>query len=180
VREGTLLTEKLLVSPKLVNGYAVSDPERDILKAAVFNRYVAGRAPSVGFVRGIGLKKGALATSVAHDSHNVIAIGASDADIIAVVCELRKTGGGMIAGTAAGEMEILPLPIAGLMSGGPAPEVAEKLARLKARAKAWGSGLSNPFMALSFLALPVIPELKITDLGLVEVSRFAHVPLFEN
>ncbi len=180
VREGTLLTDKLLVSPKLEGGYAVSDPERDILKAAVFNRYVSGRAPSLGFVRGIGLKKGAIATSVAHDSHNVIAIGVSDADIIAVVCELRKTGGGMAVGIAGGEMEILPLPVAGLMSEKTAPEVAEKLARLKTQARAWGSGLSNPFMALSFLALPVIPELKITDLGLVEVSRFSHVPLFEN
>ncbi len=179
VREGTLLTEKILVAPKIAGGYAVADPERDILKAAVFNRYVSGRAPSLGFVRGIGLKKGAIATSVAHDSHNVVAIGVSDADIIAVVCELKKTGGGMAVGAAGGEMEILPLPIAGLMSEKTAPEVAERLARLKALAGAWGAGLSNPFMALSFLALPVIPELKITDLGLVEVSSFSHVPLFE-
>ncbi|MEN6438084.1 MAG: adenine deaminase [Syntrophobacter sp.] len=180
VREGTLLTGKALVTPKTENGYVVSDPERDVLKAAVFNRYVPGAAPAVGFVRGIGLKNGAIATSVAHDSHNVIAIGVSDADIIAVVSELRKTGGGMAAGLAGGETVVLPLPIAGLMSAGPAPEVAEQLARLKNWAKARGSVLENPFMALSFLALPVIPELKLTDLGLVDVSRFALVPLFED
>ncbi len=180
VREGTLLTGKALVSPRTENGYVVSDPENDVLKAVVFNRYVPGAPPAIGFVRGIGLKNGAIATSVAHDSHNVIAIGVSDADIIAVVSELRKTGGGMAAGLAGGETVVLPLPIAGLMSAGPAPEVAEKLACLKNWAKAKGSVLANPFMALSFLALPVIPELKLTDLGLVDVSRFAHVPLFED
>lgn len=179
VREGTLLTGKTLVSPRTENGYVVSDPERDVLKAVVFNRYIPDSPPAIGFVRGIGLKNGAIATSVAHDSHNLIAIGVTDADIIAVVSELRKTGGGMAAGLAGGETVVLPLPIAGLMSAGPAPEVAEKLACLKTWVKARGSVLENPFMALSFLALPVIPELKLTDLGLVDVSRFAHVPLFE-
>ncbi|MFZ2447971.1 MAG: adenine deaminase [Syntrophobacteraceae bacterium] len=179
VREGTLLTEKLLVHPKTEGGHVVSDPERDILKAAIYNRYVPDKPPAVAFVEGCGLKKGAIATSVAHDSHNVIAVGVRDVDIIAVVSALRKAGGGMAAGDADGEIEILPLPIAGLMSAGPAAEVAEKLGCLKAHARAMGSRLDNPFMALSFLALPVIPELKLTDLGLVEVSRFAHVPLFE-
>ena len=86
----------------------------------------------------------------------------------------------MAAGDADGQMEVLPLPIAGLMSAGPAPEVAERLGSLKDLARAQGASLDNPFMAMSFLALPVIPELKLTDLGLVEVSRFAHVPLFED
>ena len=179
VKEGTLLTDNLLLEPRVENGYVVSDPERDILKAVVYNRYVPDKAPAVGFVRGLGLKKGAIATSVAHDSHNVIAVGADDADIIAVVSALRETGGGMAAGVAAGHIEVLPLPICGLMSALPASEVSEKLSRLKALAKSWGSSLANPFMALSFLALPVIPELKLTDLGIVDVSRFSHVPLFE-
>lgn len=178
VEEGTLLTKKILLSPRVEKGLAVPDPDRDLLKAAVYNRYVPDRPPALGFVQGLGLKKGAVATSVAHDSHNVIAAGVSDGDIMAVVSALRDAGGGMAAGVAGGEMEILPLPIAGLMSTGTASEVAEKLGRLKAVTKARGSALDNPFMALSFLALPVIPELKLTDLGLVEVSRFSHVPLF--
>ena len=178
ILEATLLTRKLLMDPKIENGYAVCDPERDLLKAAVYNRYVAGAPPAVGFVHGLGLKKGAIATSVAHDSHNVIAAGVSDADITAVVCALRETGGGMAA-AAEGLIEILPLPIAGLMSASPATEVSDKLRRLKALVKAWGAKLDNPFMALSFLSLPVIPELKLTDLGIVEVSSFSHVPLFE-
>jgi adenine deaminase len=178
ILEATLLTRKLLMDPKIENGYAVCDPERDLLKAAVYNRYVAGRPPAVGFVHGLGLKKGAIATSVAHDSHNVIAAGVSDADITAVVCALRETGGGMAA-AADGLIEILPLPIAGLMSASPATEVSDRLRMLKALVKAWGATLDNPFMALSFLSLPVIPELKLTDLGIVEVSSFSHVPLFE-
>jgi len=178
VLEKTLLTRKLLMEPKIENGYAVCDLERDLLKAAVYNRYVPGREPSVGFVHGLGLKKGAIGTSVAHDSHNVIAAGVSDADIAAVVAALRQAGGGMAA-AAEGMVEILPLPIAGLMSALPASDVSERLGVLKARVRDWGTRLGNPFMALSFLSLPVIPELKLTDLGIVEVSSFSHVPLFE-
>ncbi len=179
VREGTLLTDKILVDPPAENGYVVSDTERDILKMVLYNRYIPGTAPALGFVHGLGLKKGAVATSVAHDSHNVIAAGVTDDDIFAVVAALRETGGGMAVGNAGGEIRILPLPIAGLMSAGPASEVSEELSRLKTLARDWGSTLANPFMALSFLALPVIPELKLTDLGIVEVSRFSHVQLFE-
>ncbi len=180
VGEGTLLTEKFLLEPKVENGHVVSDPERDILKIAVFNRYIEGRRPAIGFVRGMGLKEGAIATSIAHDSHNVIAVGVSDSDIIAAVSALRDCGGGMAAGNAGGKMEVLSLPIAGLMSPGSAQEVANGLSRLKKIAAAQGTTLENPFMAMSFLALPVIPELKLTDMGLVEVSRFAHVPLFDD
>jgi adenine deaminase len=124
------------------------------------------------------LKKGAIASTVAHDSHNIIAAGVSDADISAAVSALRQTGGGMAA--ASGDrIEILPLPIAGLMSALPASDVSDKLRMLKALLRDWGAKLDNPFMALSFLSLPVIPELKLTDLGIVEVSSFSHVPLFE-
>jgi adenine deaminase len=178
VLDKTLFTRKLLMDPKIENGYAVCDLDRDLLKAAVYNRYVPGREPSVGFVHGLGLKKGAIGTSVAHDSHNVIAAGVSDADIAAVVAALRQAGGGMAAASE-GLVEILPLPIAGLMSALPAPDVSDRLRMLKARVKDWGAKLDNPFMALSFLSLPVIPELKLTDLGIVEVSSFSHVPLFE-
>ncbi|MHC1728301.1 MAG: adenine deaminase [Syntrophobacteraceae bacterium] len=178
IMEGTLLTGKLLMEPTIENGFAVSDTRRDLLKIAVYNRYVPDKPPALGFVHGLGLQKGAIATSVAHDSHNVIATGVSDADITAVVSALRETGGGMAVGSAREGTEILPLPIAGLMSAAPASEVSHKLSRLKSLARSWGSTLENPFMALSFLALPVIPELKLSDLGIVEVSSFSHVPLF--
>ena len=178
ILEATLFTRKLLMDPKIENGEVVCDPDRDLLKAAVYNRYVPDRAPSVGFVHGLGLKKGAIATSVAHDSHNVIAAGVSDDDIVAAVSALKQTGGGMVAASE-GLIDILPLPIAGLMSALPAPDVSDRLGMLKARVKSWGTKLDNPFMALSFLSLPVIPELKLTDLGIVEVSSFSHVPLFE-
>jgi adenine deaminase len=178
ILEKTLFTRKLLMDPKIENGYAVCDLDRDLLKAAVYNRYVPGRRPAVGFVHGLGLKKGAIGTSVAHDSHNVIAAGVSDDDIASVVSALKQTGGGMAAASE-GLVEILPLPIAGLMSALPASDVSERLRMLKARVRDWGANLDNPFMALSFLSLPVIPELKLTDLGLVEVSSFSHVPLFE-
>ncbi|MGA2733202.1 MAG: adenine deaminase [Syntrophobacteraceae bacterium] len=178
ILEATLFTRKLLMDPKIENGYVVCDPERDLLKVAVYNRYVQGRDPAVGFVHGLGLKKGALASTVAHDSHNVIAAGVSDSDITAAVSALRQTGGGMAAALG-GRIEILPLPIAGLMSALPASDISDRLRVLKALLKDWGAKLENPFMALSFLSLPVIPELKLTDLGLVEVSSFSHVPLFE-
>ena len=178
ILEATLFTPKLLMDPKIENGYVICDVGRDLLKAAVYNRYVPGRAPAVGFVHGLGLKKGAIATSIAHDSHNVIATGVSDDDIVAAVSALRQTGGGMAAASE-GLVEVLPLPIAGLMSALPASDVSHGLGKLKALVKDWGARLDNPFMALSFLSLPVIPELKLTDLGLVEVSSFSHVPLFE-
>jgi len=179
VREGTLLTRKIVLPPKIHEGAAVVDLDRDILKLAVYNRYVPDRPPAVAFVHGLGLKEGAIATTVAHDSHNLIVAGASDADILHVVDAVRKSGGGMAAGRAGAEVDVLALPIAGLMSDQPVERVAERLEELQGRARAAGSGLRNPFMALSFLALPVIPELKLTDLGLIDVSTFSPVSLFE-
>lgn len=179
VQEGSLLTRKMLFDPNVVDGFAVSDVKRDILKLAVYNRYVPGRPPAVGFVHGLGLREGAIATSVAHDSHNVIVAGVSDAAMVRLVDAIRENGGGMAIGGAEGPLDILPLPIAGLMSDQPLDRVIESLGALKARAEAFGSCLRNPFMALSFLALPVIPELKLTDLGLVDASAFSLTSLFE-
>lgn len=178
-REGTLLTSRVLLPPKVENGHVVADVERDILKLVVYNRYVPGRPPMVAFVQGLGLRQGAIATTVAHDSHNLMAAGASDEAILSVVEAVRACGGGMAIGGENGEVEVLPLPIAGLMSDRPVAEVVQRLEKLKGLAAEWGSPLHNPFMALSFLALPVIPELKVTDLGLVDVSTFSFVPLFE-
>jgi len=130
-------------------------------------------------VQGLGLRQGAIATTVAHDSHNLVVAGESDRDMMHVADAVRKTRGGMAIGTEGGPLEILPLPIAGLMSDQPIEKVVGCLQGLKRLAASWGSTLANPFMALSFLALPVIPELKLTDLGLVEVSSFTFVSLFE-
>lgn len=178
--EDSILTRKMLVSPRIDNGCVVPDPERDILKLVVFNRYKPGRKPSVGFVHGMGLKQGAIATTVAHDSHNLLAAGVTDEAILQVAERVVESGGGMAIGGGANGVDILPLPIAGLMSDMPLEQVVHSLGLLKSRAKAMGSPLKNPFMALSFLALPVIPELKLTDLGLVDVSTFSFVSLFES
>ena len=178
VREGTLLTRKLLMEPRKAGGLAMPDVDRDLLKLVVWNRYVAGRRPSIAFATGFGLKRGALATTVAHDSHNLICLGASDAAILRVAEAVRACGGGMAVGGEEGEIEVLPLPIGGLMSHALLEDVVESFDRLKAVSRAMGCSLSNPFMALSFLALPVIPELKLTDLGLVDVASFSFVRLF--
>jgi adenine deaminase len=179
VMEGTLLTRKIFMPPRVENGEVATDLERDILKLVIYNRYVPDRPPCVAFVQGFGLKKGAIATTVAHDSHNLIAVGADDGAIMEVVNAVRKCGGGMAIGAENEPVQILPLPIAGLMSDLPLQEVVVRLEKMKEQARGWGSSLHNPFMALSFLALPVIPELKLTDLGLVDTSTFSFVPLFE-
>ncbi len=179
VQEGTLLTRKLVLPPKIEGSKVVADASRDILKLVIYNRYVPDRRPAVGFVQGLGLQRGAIATTVAHDSHNLIAAGVDDRDIIHVADAVRKLGGGMAIGSADGPLEILALPLGGLMSDQPLQVVVERLEALKSLAATWGSTLANPFMALSFLALPVIPELKLTDLGLVDVSSFSFVSLFE-
>jgi adenine deaminase len=178
VGEGTLLTRKLFMEPKAEGGLAVPDVSRDLLKLVVYNRYIDGRKPSVAFARGFGLKSGALASTVAHDSHNLICLGTSDAAIVRVAEAVRDSGGGMAVGAEKGAVEVLPLPIGGLMSDQLLADVVKSFDRLQARSRALGCSLSNPFMALSFLALPVIPELKLTDLGLVDVAGFSFVTLF--
>jgi len=179
VQEGTLLTRKILAEPKVDRGQVVADLDRDLLKIVVYNRYQPDRTPAVGFVHGFGLDRGALAATVAHDSHNLIAVGTNDDAILSVVEAVRKSGGGIAIGAETGPVLLLPLPIAGLMTDWPIARVANQLERLKKQARAWGSRLNNPFMALSFLALAVIPELKLTDLGLVDVTTFSLVTLFD-
>lgn len=180
--EGSLLTRKLLCAPTVENGAVISDPQRDILKIVVLNRYPgadSSRPPAIGFIKGIGLKHGALASTVAHDSHNLIAVGATDPAICRAIESLREVRGGMVATTEQEVLARLPLPIAGLMTDRNAAQVAETLSKLKACAHDLGSPLDNPLMALSFMALAVIPELKITDQGLVDVTTFSFTPLFE-
>jgi adenine deaminase len=176
--EGQIVTEALELSTKVKDGYALSDTSRDILKLAVIERHNASGNIGLGFVKGMGLKRGALASTVAHDSHNIIVTGTDDGDMMAAARAVAETGGGLAAVGGGNLLERLPLPVAGLMSDEPLETVRGRMDALLEAAGALGSPLANPFMALSFLALPVIPSLKLTDRGLVDVGKFDFVPLF--
>lgn len=163
------------VRPKIEGGLAVADPSRDILKIIVYNRY-ENAAPSVAFIKGFTLRKGAMASTIAHDSHNIVATGTSDEEIVKVVNRLVALKGGIVASDGEKIAE-LPLPIAGLMSGEDGKEVARKYAALKQMACEMGCTFNAPFMTMAFMALPVIPDLKITDKGLFDVTKFEFTSL---
>lgn len=174
-----ILTEARLEKPLCINGEAVSDTSRDILKLAVFERHHATGNVGLGFVQGLKLKRGAVASTVAHDSHNLIVAGTNDADMLTAAAALRKEGGG-IAVALDGEIKaVLPLPFAGLMSGQRMEFVNRRLKQLRYWTAELGvpEGL-NVFMVLSFLALPVIPHLRLTDKGLADVDKFALTGLW--
>jgi adenine deaminase len=173
-----LVTGAAIEEPRIVDGRALSDPERDILKLVVVERHQASGKMGFGFVRGVGLKTGAIASTIAHDAHNIIVVGASDEDIMAAVIHLNKIGGGLAIARDGEAVADLALPVAGLMSRQPLENVYQRLDDLVRRAGELGVRLRDPFMTLSFLALPVIPALKLTDQGLVDVARFEHVDLF--
>ncbi len=173
-----LITEKRLAPTPQKDGRLAADPGRDLLKLAVVERHRASGNLGLGLVQGFGLKRGALASSVAHDSHNLVLLGADDADMLAAAEHVARLRGGLAVVADGQVLADLPLPIAGLLSPEPLESVARACRRLKEAYRTLGGELDDPFMALSFLALPVIPELKLTDLGLVDVSRFALVPLF--
>lgn len=174
-----VVTEELWVAPKLVDGEVVADPAQDVLKIAVVERHRGTGNVGLGLVQGFGLKAGALASTVAHDSHHIVVVGTNDADMQAAVAALVDLGGGQVVVKNGEILAALALPIAGLMSDRPLSEVERGCRELRRAAWSLGTKLSDPFMTLSFLALPVIPALKITDLGLVDVRRFKIVPLFE-
>jgi adenine deaminase len=174
--DGQIVTGSGEAEPKVECGFAVADPSRDLLKIAVVNRY-ANVPPAVAFVRGAGLKHGAIASSVAHDCHNIVAVGADDESLArAVNLVIENTGGISVSGP--GVSDALPLPIAGLMSDGYAEDAAAAYSRLTLAAKSLGSPLQAPFMTLSFLALLVIPELKLSDRGLFDGRTFSFTPVF--
>ncbi len=175
---GQIITERHLQTPTVKDGMVVADTARDILKLVVIERHKGSGQMGKGLVAGFGLKKGALGTTVAHDSHNMIIVGTSDQDMLVAARALAKMGGGYVAVADGKVAASLALPVAGLMSDKPAEAVVADLKRLLDKAHIWGSRLDNPFITLSFLALPVIPELKLTDRGLVDVSRFEFIPLF--
>ncbi|GIV80800.1 MAG: adenine deaminase [Anaerolineae bacterium] len=177
--ENQLITRHHVEEAKIVDGYAVADPARDLLKMAVIERHRATGNMGKGFIRGIGLKRGAIAGTVAHDHHNLVVIGADDASMMTAARAVERMGGGLVAVNGEQVLAELPLPVGGLMSDRPIGEVRAALDRLLAVTRQeLGSPLHDPFMAMSFMALEVIPSLKLTDVGLVDVDRFEVVDLF--
>ncbi len=168
--DGQLITHKLWMQPSVANGCIQSNTEQDVLKIVVINRYQKAK-PAVAFIKNFGFKKGAIASTVAHDSHNVIAVGADDKSIAAAINALMQSQGG-VSIAVNDTTEILPLPVAGLMTNEDAFEVARQYEHLDKKAKALGSRLQSPYMTLSFMALLVIPHLKLSDKGLFDCDRF--------
>lgn len=175
---GQIITEVWITEPKIEKGHVVSDTERDILKLAIIERHRRTGRVGLGLLNGLQLKKGALASSVAHDSHNLIVVGTNDRDMTVAVQRLVRLGGGFVAAADGRVAAEVSLPVAGLMSLEPAPRVAKQLTTIGRVVHNWGVRLANPFAALSFLALPVIPQLKLTDQGLVDVNQFKIVSLW--
>jgi adenine deaminase len=168
--DGQLITHKLWLSPKLDAGKIVSDTESDVLKMVVYNRYYAA-APKMAFIKNFGFKNGAIASTVAHDSHNIIAVGVSDADIVKAINLVIKEQGG-ISCVSGNELKVMGLPVAGLMSLEDPYKVAADYTAIDLMAKSLGSSLGSPFMTLSFMALLVIPHLKLSDKGLFDGDSF--------
>jgi adenine deaminase len=173
-----IVTEDRRLVPTTRDGRVVSDPGRDLLKIAVVERHRGTGNVGLGLVQGVGLQRGAIASSVAHDAHNIVVIGAGDDEMRAAVAAVAGMGGGQVAVAGGEVVAACPLPIAGLMSERPLAEVRDEVEALTHAAHDLGSTLPDPLMTMSFLALPVIPALKLTDLGLVDVGRFEVVPLF--
>lgn len=173
------LITKLSIEPaKEKNGFAVSDTENDILKIIVIERHKATGNIGRGFVKGFGLKSGAIASTVAHDSHNMIVIGTNDDDMYYAAVELVKSQGGKIIVENGKILSHLELPVAGLMSDLPTDEVLEKISNLEKASEKIGCKIADPFMSMAFLSLSVIPEIKITDKGLIDVNKFEITDLF--
>jgi adenine deaminase len=173
-----VITEHLVEELPTREGEVVADPGRDVLKIAVIERHLATGNVGLGFVKGLGLQKGAIASTVAHDHHNIVVAGADDESMFNAVQAIAATRGGMAAAYDGTVLAQLPLPIAGLMSEQPIETVRRQMDEILAAAAQLGSPLHDPYMALSFLALPVIPSLKLTDRGLVDVDSFQAVSLF--
>jgi adenine deaminase len=170
---GQIITKRRV--EEVSRGVIVPDTGRDILKLVVVERHKATGNIGLGLVTGFGLKQGALASSIAHDSHNIVAVGASDEDVFTAIKEIERLDGGLVVTAGGKVLASLPLPIAGLLSDKPLETVVNKLDALELKARDLGTALGSPFSTLSFLALPVIPELRLTDLGLVGVNAFKLV-----
>ncbi|HET9569890.1 MAG TPA: adenine deaminase [Bacteroidales bacterium] len=176
--DGQLQTKVLITEPNIEKGSAVSDCNKDVLKMVVYNRYHPAK-PAIGFINGFGLKRGAIASTVAHDSHNIVAVGVSDKEIAAAINRLIECKGGIVA-VDGKKTELLPLPVGGLMSNSDGPIIASAYSKADAMTKKMGSTLGAPFMTLAFMSLLVIPELKLGDKGLFEILKFSFTDLFTN
>jgi adenine deaminase len=174
---GQIVTDSLVDTPVHRAGEALADPERDLAKIAVVERHLGTGRVGLGFVRGFGLQRGALASTVAHDAPNVVVVGMNDASMAAAVRRLANRGGGIVVVDGAEVLAELPLPVAGLLSDAPLDEVVAASRAVTEAARKLGCRLESPFQHLAFLALSVIPSLKLTDHGLVDVDRFELVPL---
>ncbi len=177
VEVGQVTTRRLVEEVTARDGYIVAEPARDLLKLAVVERHNHTGRVGLGLVKGFGLRRGAIASSVAHDAHNLVAAGASDEDILAAIAALRELGGGFAVVASGAVLATVALPIAGLVSPLPVEELAARLQALDEATAALGCTLEHPFMTLSFLSLSVIPALKLTDRGLVDVAAARLVPL---
>ncbi len=176
--EDQLITEHLIEAPTLRDGLAVRDPARDLLKMAVVERHQNSGHVGKGFIKRFGLTRGALAGTVAHDHHNLVVIGADDRSMMTAARAVGAMRGGLVVAEGDQALAQLPLPVAGLMSDQPIEAVRSGYDDLLSAAHALGAAMHDPFMAMSFSALEVIPHLKLTDLGLVDVDQFALVPLW--
>jgi adenine deaminase len=179
-REGSLITEAEEHQLEAQNEHIIADLERDILIIAVTERYMKGGNIGVGMIRGFGLKSGAIASSIAHDSHNIITVATSPEDALMAVSAVSQHNGGIAAVTGRKIIATLPLPIAGVITDEPVEKVAEKLQAVRQAAHDLGCQLEHPYLTMSFMALPVIPALKITDKGLVDVAKMKVVPTLIN
>lgn len=175
---GRLETRQVVMPAPVRDGYISSDVKEDILKAAVIDRHRQSGNIGLGLVKGFGLKRGAIASSVGHDAHNISAVGVEDGDIIAAVSYIKRMKGGLVVVSNAGQIAALPLPAAGLMSDRPIEYVAKKLEEIEEAVWKLGAAIEHPFAALSFLQLAVIPEIRLTDRGLVDVDKSGFVDLF--
>ena len=174
-----IVTQRLIEEAKVVDGLVVPDIDNDIVKISIIERHNASEPSAVGFVKGMGIKEGAMVSSIAHDSHNIVAVATNDSDLIAAAVQIVRMQGGIAIVKDGKLLESLALPIAGLMSDQNVEFVSEKIGHLKDAAHRLGTSLEEPFMAMAFLSLPVIPKLKITDKGLVDVERFRIIDLFD-
>ncbi|GAC1356706.1 MAG: adenine deaminase [Ktedonobacteraceae bacterium] len=177
IEKGQITTTHLQAEAPIRAGEIVADPERDLLKLVVVERHHASGRVGLGLVRGFGLRKGAIASSVAHDAHNLVIAGVSDSDIVQAAHVLQEIGGGFVCIVDGEVQALVPLPLGGLVSPLPAAELVQQLRHLDEAAAALGCPLEHPCMTLSFLSLSVIPSLKLTDQGLVDVETFTLVPL---
>jgi len=177
VDDGQLFTHYEWLEQKVENGNVISDIENDVLKIVVYNRYQPSE-PSIGFIRNIGLKRGALASTVSHDSHNIVAVGTTDKEIVSAINQIIESKGGILA--CEGERTcLLSLSVGGTMSDGVGSVISKQYEEIDAMAKELGSRLKAPFMTLAFMSLLVIPKLKLSDKGLFDGSTFSFTNLME-